>query len=134
MSAKNRRSRPRNPHPRPYQAISPRRQADGRKKLFLWLTMALGAGVIVYAATGPMRARKAAAAAPAPRAAGPRIQFASTVYDFGKATGDDQVDCRFVFTNTGTALLEVSDVSPGCGCMKAGEWARSTHAGTFGGS
>ena len=141
MSAKHRRSRPRNPHPRPYQAIAPGRQTRGRTKLFLWLTIAAFAGVIVYAATGPLRTRKAAAALTAPRAAtaspaarvaGPRIQFANRVYDFGKATGDDQVDCLFVFTNTGTALLEVSEVSPGCGCMKAGEWSRKVEPGRTG--
>ena len=54
------------------------------------------------------------------------------VYDFGKANGDDQVDCLFVFTNTGNAALEVSDVSPGCGCMKAGAWTRTVEPGQTG--
>src|SRR5206468_6375333 len=91
MSAKSHRSRPRNPHPRPSRSISPGRQSRGRKKLVLWLTIAAFAGVIVYARSGLLRARKTAAppaasasatASPAARVAGPRIQFASTVYDF----------------------------------------------------
>jgi hypothetical protein len=104
--------------------------------------MAAFAGVLVYAKTGLLRPRKATAAAAAAspsapasapaRAAGPRIQFASTVYDFGKAIGDDQVDCLFVFTNTGTAPLELSEVKPGCGCMKAGDWSRKVEPGRTG--
>ena len=138
MSATNHRSRPRNPNPRPHRTVSSGRPARGRKKTLLWLAITAVAGVITYAATGPMRARMAAApagrtaAAVATPAAGPRIQFASTVYDFGKATGDDLVDCTFVFTNTGNALLEVSQVNPGCGCMKAGEWTRKVEPGRTG--
>src|SRR6185436_4097595 len=135
MSAKSHRSRPRNPNPRPRHTISSGRHPRRRKQALLGLALVAIAGVITYAATGPMRARVTAAPAEAPsssRVSGPRIQFATMVYDFGKATGDDLVDCKFVFTNTGNAVLEVSAVNPGCGCMKAGEWTRKVEPGRTG--
>jgi hypothetical protein len=69
--------------------------------------------------------------APAP-VTGPRAQFATTTYDFGKANGDDFVDCRFTYTNTGIATLEFSEVSPACGCMKIQDWTRKVEPGQSG--
>src|SRR5207247_4914053 len=40
--------------------------------------------------------------------------------------------CLFVFTNTGTASLELTEVSPGCGCMQAGAWTRQIAPGQTG--
>ena len=71
------------------------------------------------------------AAPPAP-AAGPKIQFASTTYDFGRAKGDDLVNCTFTYTNTGIAPLELSEVSPGCGCMKVLDWTKKLDPGQSG--
>jgi hypothetical protein len=71
-------------------------------------------------------------AAPLPETPGPRIRFASQVYDFGKANGDSLVDCVFVFTNAGNQVLEITSVSPGCSCMKAGEWSRKVEPGQTG--
>jgi len=63
---------------------------------------------------------------------GPRIQLASTVYDFGRAVGDDFVDCFFYYTNTGIAVLELSEVSPGCGCMTVRDWTKQLQPGQAG--
>ncbi len=63
---------------------------------------------------------------------GPRIQFASTVYDFGKVVAGEQVRYDFVFTNTGDAVLEISSVSPSCGCTTAGTWTRQVEPGKTG--
>src|SRR5262249_11570385 len=87
--------------------------------------------------TAPPAAAPTAIASPAPPRApapvtGPRAQFASTTYDFGKANGDDFVDCRFTYTNTGIATLELSEVSPGCGCMKVQDWTRKLEPGQSG--
>lgn len=68
---------------------------------------------------------------PAPPA-GPRVQFASTTYDFGKANGDDLVPCAFTYTNTGVAPLELSEVTPGCGCMKVLDWTKQLAPGQSG--
>jgi hypothetical protein len=128
----------------------------GSKDLFFYSLLVLLAGLVVYALTtrtgsNPPAAAPADSNSPAlvaqtssvpalpppvsPPAApvdGPRIQFASLVHDFGRANGDDLVHCVFFFTNTGNSLLEVSDVSPGCGCMKAGEWSRKVEPGKTG--
>ena len=124
--------------------------AGGFGKKVIWTVVTVAGAVALYAAFGPKRNPEpspttaatpppAKPAAPAQAATkppapveGPRIRFATRDYDFGKAIGDDQVDCVFVFTNTGIATLEVKDVSPGCGCMKAGEWTRKVEPGKTG--
>ena len=124
--------------------------AGGFGKKVIWTAVVVGGAVALYAAFGPKRNPEptptttatpppAKPAAPAQAASkppapvdGPRIKFATRDYDFGKAVGDDQVDCVFVFTNTGLATLEVKEVSPGCGCMKAGEWTRKVEPGQTG--
>ncbi len=73
-----------------------------------------------------------AAAAPSTNSAGPKIQFATPQYDFGKARAGDPVKYTYVFTNTGDATLMVSNVQPSCGCTTAGEWSRETAPGKTG--
>ena len=100
----------------------------------MWTTLALLAGLVAYAVHEWNR-KTGAAASPTPppsNPSGPRIQFATPVYDFGKVNGDDLVNCVFVFTNTGHALLEVSEVTPSCGCLKLGEWSRQVAPGRIG--
>lgn len=82
----------------------------------------------------PVATAPPAPAAPAavPVSSGPKIQFASLTYDFGKANGDDVVNGLFTFTNVGNARLEVTDVAPSCGCLKVGEWTRTVEAGQAG--
>ena len=123
----------------------------GLWKKVTWTVVVVAGAVALYAAFGPKRnpepppTTAAATPPPAKPAApaqvaskppapvdGPRIQFTTRDYDFGKAVGDEQVNCVFVFTNTGLATLEVKDVSPGCGCMKAGEWTRKVEPGQTG--
>ena len=68
-----------------------------------------------------------------PRAApGPKIQFASTEYDFGKVEAGVVVKHDFVFTNTGRATLEIGDVRPECGCTTAGTWTKKVKPGRTG--
>jgi hypothetical protein len=63
---------------------------------------------------------------------GPQIQFASAVYDFGKAVDGEMVRHEFVFTNAGDALLEITGVHPACGCTTAGTWSRQVEPGMTG--
>jgi hypothetical protein len=50
------------------------------------------------------------------------IKFDKTDYDLGKiAMGSNTFE--FVFTNTGTEPLVLSNVAPGCGCTKA-DWPK----------
>src|SRR6266498_3244827 len=68
----------------------------------------------------------------APESAGPKIQFAGTVYDFGKIGAGELVKHEFVFTNIGTGTLEIKDVRPGCGCTTAGTWDKEAEPGKTG--
>ena len=67
-----------------------------------------------------------------PGAAGPKIQFADIVYDFGKVNSGAPVKHTFVFTNIGTATLQILDVHPGCGCTTAGTWDKQVEPGKTG--
>lgn len=76
------------------------------------------------------------AADPAPPAAAevpcPKIQFESTVFDFGRVANGELVKHTFTFTNTGKATLEIKGVYPSCGCTSAGEWTRQVEPGATG--
>jgi hypothetical protein len=56
--------------------------------------------------------------------ADPHVAFASTNFDFGVVKSGDLVKHSFLFTNTGTATLTITNVKPGCGCTTAGDWDR----------
>src|ERR1035437_4188996 len=63
---------------------------------------------------------------------GPRIQFASDLYDFGRSKSGEPVKYTYVFTNTGDRMLIVSAVQPSCGCTTAGEWTKQVEPGKTG--
>src|SRR5262245_44559804 len=73
-----------------------------------------------------------AVAAPATPPGGPAIKFVETAHDFGRVPQGEIVRRDFIFTNTGSALLEIKDVRPGCGCTTAGEWDKSVAPGKTG--
>lgn len=62
----------------------------------------------------------------------PRIQFSSTVHDFGRVSAGQVVRASFTFTNTGDAPLRIDDVRPSCGCTAAGRWERLVEPGRTG--
>jgi hypothetical protein len=62
----------------------------------------------------------------------PRIVFDSMVHNFGKIPAGEVVTHEFVFTNTGNARLEITDVRPGCGCTTAGTWDKIVEPGKTG--
>lgn len=62
----------------------------------------------------------------------PTIQFEELVHDFGKVKANEPLRYDFVFTNTGAATLELTDVRPGCGCTTAGQWDRKVEPGKTG--
>jgi len=74
--------------------------------------------------------RKAAGVAPADN--GPRIQFPTTVFDFGKATFGELVNHEFIFTNAGSQPLVIKDVHPGCGCTTVKQWSHEVPPGQEG--
>ena len=67
-----------------------------------------------------------------PAIAGPKIEFGESVFNFGKIMSWEIVRHDFVFTNTGTITLDITDVRPGCGCTTAGEWSRRVEPGQSG--
>jgi len=88
---------------------------------------------MLSAQQAPPPAPTAAPAAPvAIGAIGPKIQFATPVYDFGKVKSGEPVKYTFVFTNTGDELLILTNVQPSCGCTTAGEWSRQVEPGKTG--
>src|SRR6266540_6974319 len=100
------------------------------------VTLLIVAGTLDGVAVGPAQAEDAVTPpeknVAAPESAGPKIQFAGTVYDFGKVSSGEVVKHEFVFTNIGTATLEIKDVRPGCGCTTAGTWDKLVEPGKTG--
>jgi hypothetical protein len=63
---------------------------------------------------------------------GPKIQFATPIYDFGRVRAGDPIRYTFVFTNTGDRLLILNAVQPQCGCTTAGDWTKQVEPGCTG--
>lgn len=63
---------------------------------------------------------------------GPRIQFATTNYEFGKVHAGEVVKYTYAFTNIGDEPLEINAVHPGCGCTTATEWTHHAEPGQGG--
>lgn len=73
-----------------------------------------------------------AVAPPTASHGGAKIQFAEMEHDFGKLDSGASVKFDFVFTNSGTATLEVTNVQPACGCTTTGTWSKSVEPGQRG--
>jgi hypothetical protein len=71
-------------------------------------------------------------APPVTSTSGPKIAFATRIYDFGRAKAGELVKCTYVFTNVGGAMLQVSNVQVSCGCTTSGEWTRQVEPGKTG--
>src|SRR6266496_1526183 len=98
-----------------------------------WLMVVGALGGV--ASSGPAQTKPApppVATTSPPQTSGPKIQFAELVHDFGKVNSGDVLKHEFVFTNTGTATLEIKDVRPGCGCTTAGTWDKQVESGKTG--
>jgi copper(I)-binding protein len=74
-----------------------------------------------------------AAAMTSTNAVGPKIQFATPIYDFGRVRAGELVKHTYAFTNTGDRLLIINSVQPGCHCTTAGEWTKQVEPGQTGG-
>jgi hypothetical protein len=102
------------------------------------LTVAVLGLSTALAGAQPTSAPPAAAPVPPVAAAastnvpGPRIQFATPMYDFGRVKSGDPVKYTYVFTNTGEAMLVINSVQPQCGCTAAGEWTKQVEPGKTG--
>jgi copper(I)-binding protein len=73
-----------------------------------------------------------AAAMTSTNGVGPKIKFATPIYDFGRVRSGELVKYTYVFTNTGDRMLMVTAVQPGCHCTTAGEWTKQVEPGQTG--
>ncbi|HZR21278.1 MAG TPA: DUF1573 domain-containing protein [Verrucomicrobiae bacterium] len=69
---------------------------------------------------------------PPPSLQGPKAEYATPVYDFGRVQSGELVKYTYVVTNTGDQTLEISHVQPSCGCTAAGEWTHKVEPGETG--
>lgn len=99
---------------------------------FILMAILLGCGTGWRAAAQTQPPAAVVPTAPAASQGGPKIQFAETGHDFGKIEGGDIAKFDFVFTNTGTATLEITDVRSSCGCATSGAWSKKVEPGQRG--
>src|SRR5512139_65387 len=64
--------------------------------------------------------------------AGPKISFDATAFNFGRAKSGETIKHDFIFTNSGNAALEITEVKLGCGCTTAGAWDKKVEPGKTG--
>lgn len=106
------------------------------KQVILGLALISGGLTGLKAQTSPGALPQPAPAFPATNAAAnaasPHIVFATPVYDFGKVTSGEPVKYTYIFTNTGNAVLELTEVRPSCHCTTAGEFTRNVEPGKTG--
>ena len=100
-------------------------------------TRAFKSVLIVFVSAAAFLARPAdqtaVSNAPAgPGRVGPKIQFDSTTYDFGRVVAGTMVKHDYVFTNVGDATLQITGVTPGCGCTTIGQWTHEVEPGKTG--
>jgi Protein of unknown function (DUF1573) len=95
-------------------------------------TALMVAGVFGGFASGVAQTENSSEPEPPGHTSGPRIEFATTVFDFGKISSGEVVRHDFVFTNVGNATLEIKEVRPGCGCTTAGTWDKQVEPGKTG--
>lgn len=96
------------------------------------LTIAVVAAAPTLATSVPPLMSATASVAAAIGGSGPKIQFATPIYDFGRVKGGEVVKYTYVFTNVGGAMLQMSNVQVSCGCTTAGEWTRQVEPGKTG--
>src|SRR6266516_35591 len=63
---------------------------------------------------------------------GPKIQFATNIYNYGRQITGTLINYTFIFTNTGDQVLEVPVAQGSCHCTTAGEWTKQVEPGKTG--
>jgi hypothetical protein len=86
---------------------------------------------LVLAALSSARADGPATVLASP-VSGPQATFATRQYSFGRIMSGEIVKYDYVFTNTGSQVLEISKVQPSCGCTRAGDWTHHVAPGATG--
>jgi hypothetical protein len=112
-------------------ALPVRRSQAGWRNIAFLPDIAAKAALLIFLLTA-VAAAGAGETTVSPPPAGPRIQFASLLYDFGRIEAGQILKHEFVFTNAGDQLLLITNVHSSCGCVPAGKWARNIEAGQSG--
>lgn len=108
---------------------------SSRRSAALWVAAWLGATACAWSAAAPAIPGSAAVPEPVPAIAerkAPRIEFAAPNFDFGRVGAGQVVKHDFIFTNTGSATLVLTEVRPGCGCTTSGTWDVEVEPGKTG--
>lgn len=84
-----------------------------KRKYLLWV---LPVSCVLFLQTGCQEQVKSEAAAESAKSS-PKITFESVVYDFGEVGPNTKNTGQFKFTNTGGALLEITEVGKCCGVV-----------------
>lgn len=69
---------------------------------------------------------------PAAQTGGPRLHVAGQSHDFGRVPQGSPVRHDFPISNTGDAVLAITEVKPACGCTTVGEWPHQLKPGETG--
>lgn len=91
----------------------------------------LGAAFCALAG-GPVLAQPTPLPSAAAPGFGPRLKFDAPVHDYGRINSGDSASHTFWFTNTGDAMLVISNVQPSCGCTATADWTRQVPPGEAG--
>jgi hypothetical protein len=91
------------------------------------------ASVRLAAQGNPPPAPVPPAAAPvSPASSGPIIQVDIPKFDFGKARAGEKVRHTYIITNTGDAMLHITNVQGSCHCTTVGNWSHDIAPGHTG--
>src|SRR5437588_711749 len=63
---------------------------------------------------------------------GPKIQFATNTYNYGRQVTGTMVNYTFIYTNIGDQVLEVPVAQGSCHCTTAGDWTKRVEPGKTG--
>ena len=106
-----------------------------RSNLYMNLVMtcsALFVSITIVGAAAGADPTPAPAVVVVTNAVGPKIQFATNMYNYGRQIAGTLVNYKFVFTNTGDQMLEVPAAQGSCHCTTAGDWTRQVEPGKTG--
>jgi hypothetical protein len=88
--------------------------------------------VTALAAPTTPGAPTATTATTATDSSGPILQLSNPTYDFGKAAMGEKVRHTYLVTNTGSEILHITKVQPGCHCTTVGDWTHDIAPGKGG--
>jgi hypothetical protein len=93
--------------------------AGGKRARVRWWRMVAIVGLLMFAC-------------PLVRAGDSTIRFHSSTLDLGRLSPQQKIPLILVFSNTGPALVELTNVARSCSCVAVQQWSRRVGAGSTG--